>query len=126
MNAIRQAQNAYRHEARPVRTHRGNEYEAIARITSRLKSAEMESAAEDVTALASAVHDNRRLWSVFTIEMADDANPLPQELRARILSLAHFVERFSSQVLAGTASAVPLVDINMAIMRGLRDGSIEK
>jgi len=37
--------------------------------------------------------------------------------------LAEFTRTYSSRVLAG-ASADPLIDINTAVMRGLRDGGV--
>ena len=53
-----------------------------------------------------------------------DGNALPIQLRAQIVSLAGFVRRHGMAVLAGSASIAPLVDINTAIMKGLR-GDVE-
>ena len=49
-----------------------------------------------------------------------DTNALPVPLRAQLVSLAKFVRRHSLAVLGGRASIAPLVDINTAIMKGLR------
>ncbi len=122
MNAIRQAQNAYGQTNHPIRTLRGTEYETVARITYRLKSAAT-SKPLDMTRLASAVYDNQSMWALFATEVADNANPLPQDLRARIFYLAEFTAEHSRKVLGRVASADALIEINTAIMRGLRDGS---
>ncbi len=122
MNAIRQAQNAYGQTNNPIRTIRGTEYDAVARITQRLKSAAAREPL-DMSALAGAVLDNRSMWTLFAIEVADQDNPLPQELRARIFYLSEFTNEHSRKVLGRTASADALIEINTAVMRGLRDGT---
>ena len=53
-----------------------------------------------------------------------DANSLPVPLRAQLISLAEFVRRHSLAVLAGRARLGALIDINTAIMKGLR-GNLE-
>ena len=45
-------------------------------------------------------------------------------LRAQLISLAEFVRKHSLAVLGGRASVAPLIDINTAIMKGLR-GDVE-
>lgn len=117
MNALRKAQSAYRNDSQAIRTDRGTEYEAFARITHRLKSAGTDLAARP--ALAAALHENRRLWATLAADVAGEANALPTDLRARILYLAEFTRRHSSLVLKG-ASRAPLLEINTAMMRGLR------
>ena len=120
MNALHQAQSAYRNNDHPVRTHRSIEYDAFARVTHRLKDAAAGGPGA-IRDLITAVHDNRRLWAILSADVAGEGNGLPQDLRARILYLSEFTRTYSSRVLNG-ASADPLVDINTAIMRGLRDG----
>lgn len=124
MNATQQAQSAYHTNAQTIRTPRGTEYEAFARITGRLKSS---AAAGDARFkdLASALHDNRRLWTILAVDAADEGNSLPRDLRARIVYLSEFTRIHSGKVLAGTAPADPLIEINTAIMRGLRDRGAE-
>ena len=73
--------------------------------------------------LARALHDNRKIWRVFALEAASDTNPLPDTLRARLVSLAGFTQQHTSKVLARSGTVEPLLEINTAIMRGLRDGA---
>lgn len=113
------AQRAYAQSAAPTRTPRDTEYEAISRITHRLKAAAARKAA-DYGGFVQALHENRRLWSVLATGVADTDNALPNDLRARIFYLAEFTEQHSSQVLGNKAAIEPLLEINMAVLRGLR------
>lgn len=117
-----QAAAAYARPGAPTRTDRATEYAAFAAITARLRaSARPETPFAD---LARALHDNRALWSTLAADVAGDGNGLPAELRARLFYLAEFTAQHSRKVLAGTADAAPLVDINTAVMRGLRAGGV--
>ncbi|SDX46646.1 flagellar protein FlaF [Ruegeria halocynthiae] len=113
------AQRAYAQPAAPTRTPRDTEYEAISRITHRLKAAAARKAT-DFGEFVQALHENRRLWSVLATDVADADNALPNNLRARIFYLAEFTEQHSSQVLGNKATIEPLLEINMAVLRGLR------
>lgn len=119
MNAQSLARNAYSPTTAPIRTSRGTEYEAFARTTHRMKSA-VQGPGRKIKAIAQAIHENRQLWTVLATDVADDANMLPQRLRAQILYLSEFTRQHSRKVLAGEASLDVLIDINTAMMRGLR------
>lgn len=125
MNVILQAQRAYSAARGTTRTPRRIEYEALARMSSQLRGA-ADSGPAGFGALAEAVHDNRKLWSVFALHAASSGNPLPEGLKANILYLAEFTRQHSSKVLARRAGVDPLLDVNAAVMRGLRDGGHER
>lgn len=125
MNAITKAQNAYRNDAQLIRTDRDIEYNAFAQITNRLKTASGRGT-EGFRDLVSALHDNRRLWTILATDVADNSNTLPKELRARIVYLSEFTRQHSSKVLAKKVSADALVEINTAIMRGLRNERLKQ
>ncbi len=120
MNATQLAHAAYRPGAQPIQTPRGIEYEAFARVTSRLKAASTGTPA-NFSELVHALHANRRLWIVLATDAADQDNALPKDLRARILYLAEFTRQHTGKVLQSGASVGPLLEINTAIMRGLSD-----
>lgn len=122
MNVQSMAQRAYSQSAAPTKTHRRAEYETIARATHELKAA-AENSRADFPRLADALHRNNRLWTILATDVADQANQLPKELKARIFFLSEFSKRHSAQVLAGKANVAPLLEINTAILRGLRNGS---
>ena len=119
MNALSKAHRAYSEASAPTRTARGTEYEVIARVTTRMRSAYDKGPAE-FSALAEALYDNRKLWSIFATDLADAGNRLPGELKARLLYLAEFTHHHTSKVLAREASVEPLLEVNMAVLRGLR------
>jgi len=119
VNATLQAQTAYRARAHTIRTTRGLEYDILARVTHGLKAAAEDRQAGATLPLATALHDNRRLWTILATDAADRDNPLPAELRARIVYLAEFTQQHSSKVLRAGADVTPLIDINIAVMRGL-------
>lgn len=111
------AKTAYSSAAQPVRTPRDTEYEVFARVTRRMKLA---TAANDFSSLANAIHENRTLWKRLGADVSLPENGLPQDLRARILYLAEFTRQHSGKILQGLATVDILVEINTAIMRGLR------
>ena len=61
-----------------------------------------------------------KLWGTLAEDLLQDGNQLPVPLRAQLLSLAEFVRKHSLAVLGGRASVAALIDINTAIMKGLR------
>ena len=122
MNALSQAHRAYSAASAPTRTARGTEYEAVARITMRIRAA-YDKGPDGFVALAEALHDNRKLWGIFATDVADAGNPLPNDLKARLFYLAEFTNQHTSKVLAREESVEPLIDINTAILRGLRSGA---
>jgi flagellar protein FlaF len=122
VNAISQAQRAYSSaSSAPIRTTRGAEYDAIARITYQLKTAAAKGP-DGFAALVDAMQSNNKLWQIFAIDVADKGNSLPKELKAQIFYLAEFTRQHTSKVLARRANVAPLLDINLAILRGLRAG----
>jgi flagellar protein FlaF len=113
------ARSGYAAAAAPIRTERGTEYAVFAQITHRMKAVDPADRAA-FPRLAQAVLDNQRLWGTLAEDLMLESNGLPMPLRAQLVSLAEFVRRHSLAVLGGRASVAPLVDINTAIMKGLR------
>jgi flagellar protein FlaF len=110
---------AYGSAAAPIRTHQAAEYDALARITHRMRAAASAGRA-GFRDLVDAMHDNRRLWTLLAADVADDDNALPAPLRAQLFYLAEFTHHHTPRVLSRKASAEILVEINTAVMRGLR------
>lgn len=119
MNTMNFARTAYGQPQAPMRSPRSLEYDLLARVTQRLRTA-WEGRKTDFAALAAAVADNRQVWSTLALDVADAGNGLPPPLRAQLFYLYQFTDQHSRKVLAGTASVEVLADINMAVMRGLR------
>ena len=119
MNAHTQAVAAYGIPSHAHKPPRAIEYDIFAKTTARLRAANAAGAAS-FPALAEALTANRRLWTELAIDLASDDNLLPDALRVQLLGLAQFTLRHSEAVLRGEQSADVLVDLNIAIMRGLK------
>jgi flagellar protein FlaF len=123
VNAHTLAKTAYAMQGQSTQTPRSTEYEIFSRVTYRLRNASALGAA-GFSSLASAIYDNRRLWQILAIDVADKDNKLPFATRTNIIYLAKFTNLHSSKVLKGEASSDALIDINTSIMRGLKSNAI--
>lgn len=73
-------------------------------------------------ALMPELHRNRQLWSTLSAACGARGNALPEGLRASIISLALWVDRYTSDVVAGREPLEPLLEVNLAVMEGLGQG----
>jgi len=122
MNTMNAARHAYSRLETPSRSPRMVEYDLIARVTQRLTSA-WAKRREDFSGFATALTDNQRLWSTLAADVAEPGNGLPQDLRAQLFYLYQFTVEHSRTVLDDKGSIEVLVDINTAVMKGLRGES---
>lgn len=119
-----QALKGYTEHATSTKSGRRSEYEVIAKVTQQLRDRAV-GAKNNYPAFADALHTNQRLWTALVVDVVNDQNPLPDELKARILYLSDFTRHHTSRVLREKASVLPLLEINMAVLRGLKqEGSI--
>lgn len=118
VNAYHMAKTAYAAPGGPTRTERATEYALFAEITRKIRNAAQDP--KNFAALAEALHENRKLWTILATDVADPDNRLPANLRAQIYYLAEFTARHSSGVLARKHGPEALIEVNTAIMRGLR------
>ena len=117
MNATDQALRAYApNSANVIRTARSSEIQAFSQITTRLSDARKQN---NFNALVSALHDNRKLWSLLAVDVADAQNGLSAPLRAQIFYLAEFTVLQTGKILRKEADVDALIDINRAVMAGL-------
>jgi flagellar protein FlaF len=120
VHAQNTAERGYLQNVSSTRSERRTEYEVIARITHRLRDA-AQRAKRDYPGYVAALHDNRKLWQAFAIDVSHKDNQLPDELRARIFYLSEFTEKHTQDILRNKASVVPLLEINLALLRGLKN-----
>jgi len=119
MTSISLAHDAYARPDAPSRSFRTVEYDLFARVTRRLTLA-WRARRVDFPALVAALHENDRLWRTLAVDVADPGNALPASLRAQLFYLHEFTAAHSRKIVDDGASAEVLIDINTAIMRGLR------
>lgn len=112
------AQNAYSNATRVTGSPRNLEYQVFSQVTGQLNRALR--TGRPFSELAEALHENQRLWTVIALDVVQTGNTLPLSLRGQLASLAKFVRQHTVMVLRRDAEADVLIDINTAIMRGLR------
>ena len=108
---------AYRRIQQVSESPRQTEYRLFAQVTGALIRAQETNATGG--ALMDALDWNRRLWSTLSTDCGSPNNQLPKELRAQIISLALWVNRYTSEVMRKKADIDALIDVNKAIMEGL-------
>ncbi|MEM9970062.1 MAG: flagellar biosynthesis regulator FlaF [Pseudomonadota bacterium] len=119
MSSAQQAHLAYARAGAEVRSPRATEYAAFSRISHTLRDAAMHQKT-NYPAFVSALSDNRQLWTTLAVDVADQKNALPQDLRARLFWLAEFTEEETRKILRGSGDVGVLIEINAAVMQGLR------
>jgi len=110
---------AYQRASQNSENTKQTEYRAFAIFTRALEQAE----AEGPVAVVKAVADNRQLWLTLQIDLASPENKLPKELRAQLISIAIWVNKYSRPAMKREASLEPLIAVNKQIMEGLRGTS---
>lgn len=113
------SRNIYAQPEAPQRNPRNLEYDLLARASQRLTAA-AQRRGEDYPGLIAALDENLRLWSTLAADVAEPGNGLPAKLRAQLFYLYEFTAEHSRAIRARNASVEVLVDINTAVMRGLR------
>lgn len=109
--------SAYQRTRSLAEAPRSAEHRLLAQVTGALIEAERKGLKG--AALMDVIHWNREIWSTFGATCADAANRLPPPLRASLISLSLWVDRHSSEVIAGRAALVDLIEVNTLIMEGL-------
>ena len=107
--------SAYRRQKEAAETPRELECRAFSTVIGKL----IEGQKTGGKALIEACYLNTQLWTALTVDLSLADNPLPADLKARLISLAIWVQRYSMQVMQGTASADPLISVNRNILEGL-------
>ena len=89
MNAPAFARAGSPFSTKQIRTDRDNEYDAFARVTRRLKVADV---AGRGAVACEAVHMNTQLWSALATDLALPDNALPDALKAQLLKYRDYIE----------------------------------
>lgn len=117
----RRATQAYSRGSRSYTDPRRLEGDVLLQVAQRLDDLRRRWSPELSAELEPALLHNRRLWTIFAAEMADDTAGLPLELRNNVASLAVFVFKRSLELLVKPAAEpiTALVEINRSIAAGL-------
>ena len=109
--------NAYKTAQAISERPRAVEHRLMTEITREMMGAQLAGMAGQQ--LMPSLHRNREVWSTFSAVCGAQGNRLPDDLRARVISLSRWVDRFTSEVVAGRESIDGLIDVNVAIIEGL-------
>ena len=118
MSAEALPQNAYGEATRAIGTPRNIEYQVFSQITGQLNRASAKG--RPFSELALALHENLRLWTIIAADVTSPENGLPVPLRGQLADLSKFTRSHTQKVLRQEADAGVLIEINTAVMRGLR------
>jgi flagellar biosynthesis activator protein FlaF len=100
---------------------RSVEYRLLAQVTAAMLAAR--DSAKDFPKLVDAVMWNRSVWAAFRDDLSHPQNGLPDDLKARLISLSLWVDRESFAVMGKTSDIDALVEVNRMIMDGLAAAS---
>jgi len=119
MDVAAQAANGYRAVQLQTQSARSIEAKLFAEITAALVRAQR-AGKPGFQDLVAALHRNRTLWDALLADLAHEANALPAPLKGQLIQLGHFVRQFTARVLKGEDDVQVLIDVNNAILDGLR------
>ena len=109
---------AYQQTAQRTESPRALEYRLFGQVTRALIAAS-QADPKDFATRIDALGWNRQVWATFAGACSDEANGLPIQMRANIISLSLFVSRHTSAVMKGEEDFETLIDLNKMIMQGL-------
>jgi len=109
---------AYKNTQRITEEPRTTEYRLFGQVTGAL--IDVQKAGQDGGPLVDAIDWNKKLWRTLAADCMDDRNQLPQEVRAKIVSLSLWIAKYSRKVTREGASLDPLIQVNRTILQGLR------
>lgn len=117
----RRAANAYSKRGHGAADQRHLESDALLRAAAQLQDVRHAWRPDRYRDLESALLYNRRLWTVFAAEAANDATDLPIELRNNVASISVFVFKRSLELMAQPApeKIEALIEINRSLAAGL-------
>jgi flagellar biosynthesis activator protein FlaF len=119
MDIAAQAANGYRAVRLQTQSPRHTEAQLFAEITAGLVRAQR-AGKPGFQELVAMLHKNRTLWEALVADLALDSNTLPTPLKGQLIQLGHFVRQFTARVLKGEDDVQALIDVNHAILEGLR------
>ena len=69
--------------------------------------------------LRDALFENQRIWGALRLDLAEPGNTMPDALKASLISIALWVDRQTTGLMAGQGQVAGLIEINGNIIAGL-------
>ncbi len=108
---------AYKQTQNVTEDARSVEYRLLGQVTAELLGASDD--VRNVQRRADALKWNRQMWAAFRLDLVGEDNKLPEDLKAKLISLSFFVDKETVNVLYERSTFDALIDINRNIMKGL-------
>lgn len=112
---------AYQSTQRVTEDARAMEYRLFGQVTGALIDARKNGTTGGP--LAEVLDWNRRMWRTLASDCMDERNRLPEGVRAQIVSLSLWINKYSKRVMREGAPVDPLIEVNRTIMQGLQDAA---
>lgn len=109
---------AYQNTQRITEDSRSTEYRLFGQVTGAL--IDVQKGGQNGGPLVEAIDWNKKLWRTLAADCMDERNQLPQEVRAKIVSLSLWIAKYSRRVTREGAPLDPLIEVNRTIMQGLK------
>lgn len=113
-----QGYNAYQTAQNSANDPRDVEYRLLAKVTAGLLKAKDDMSNTKLRVEAALY--NREVWSALRLDLSDENNQLPKELRASLISISLWIERETTAVLDNEGDIDALIEVNQNIMAGLK------
>ncbi len=118
-----QKQNAlrgYGQTKRQTASDKHIELQLFSSITARLRAEANKNPAKLTSELAETLVENAKLWNILFCDLVAPENKLALDLKTNLISLAEFTQSHTQRILRGEASLAILIEINTAIIEGLK------
>jgi flagellar protein FlaF len=69
--------------------------------------------------LRDSLYENQKFWAAMRYDLSETTNALPDSLKASLISIALWVDRETSALMAGQGRLAPLIEVNSNITAGL-------
>ena len=112
------AQQAYGNVQQRTAGDKEIEVALIKQITSALENA-LESDEFTSASAVDAVSRNLQMWTIFATDLAGADNPLPEEAKASLISIAGYVRRETMKILSGEGDISDLIEVNRNLLTSL-------
>lgn len=109
--------DAYRKATQQTADPRSLEYRLLGEVTAAMIAADK--SPDDKKRKVEALLWNKKVWDNFILELAEDENQLPRDLRGALVSIGLWVTKETYRVMDTLDDCTALVEINTTIMQGL-------
>ncbi|WP_428410377.1 flagellar biosynthesis regulator FlaF [Hyphococcus sp.] len=117
MRPARTGNAAYKETIRETENPRSIERRVFLQVTRDLEA--IEENGQLTPDAQEALEKNQKLWGSLMFDCMEPENPLPDSLKAGIISLAIFVDKQTGEIFAGRQKISSLITINRNMIRGL-------